>query len=165
MPRHLPNPLASARITLQTRAKRLTTCPPTAHSPIPRILHVTPNVPHARIVQALALVLATIHVLNAPETACCDSGGLRAGWHRHGLRGRVRHCGEGTEEFGQKGHGKIGEEDQNEGGEELQVGRFGQLWCGLDLCLCDFGRFRRWGEMDRGDDDIERGTYKSRALW
>ena len=109
------------------KGKRLTrtTSSSTAYSPIPRVLRVAANISHARIIQALALVLLAIHVLNAPETARSHRGGLRARRHGHGLRGRVGHCAEGAQELGQKGHGKEGEEEEDyevEGG-RLQIGR------------------------------------------
>jgi hypothetical protein len=66
--------------------------------------------------------LAAVHVLDAPETAGCDGGGLRACGHVHRGCGGVGHAAEGAEEFGQKGHGEVGEEDEEEGAEDLQVG-------------------------------------------
>jgi hypothetical protein len=63
-------------------------------------------------------------VLDAPEAACSDGGGLRARGHGNRCGGAVGHCGEGAEELGQKGHGEVGEEGEGEGGEGLQLERF-----------------------------------------
>jgi hypothetical protein len=102
----------------------LTSCPATAHSPVTRAVGVASNVPNPRVVQALLLKLSAIHVLDAPETSCSYSCGVCAGWHVCGGGGRARHCGEGTEEFGQKGHGEV-EED----GDECEVD--GANGCGI----------------------------------
>jgi hypothetical protein len=88
----------------------LTSCSSTAHGAITRVVAVASDISHARIVQALILKLPSVHVLHAPETACSYGGGLRARRDRHGCGGVVGHCAEGTEEFGQKGHGEVGEE-------------------------------------------------------
>jgi hypothetical protein len=61
-------------------------------------------------------------VLDAPETSCGNGRGLRTRGYVHGLCGRIRHTAEGAEEFGQKGHGKVGEEDEEEDCKELQIG-------------------------------------------
>jgi len=47
---------------------------PRTHSPITRTLHITANVPDSRIVQSLSLEFFPEHVLDAPETSCCDGG-------------------------------------------------------------------------------------------
>jgi hypothetical protein len=63
-------------------------------------------------------------VLDAPETSCSYSCGVCAGWHVCGGGGRAGHCGEGAEEFGQKGHGEV-EKD----GEKCEVD--GANGCGI----------------------------------
>jgi len=94
----------------------------TAHGSVPWVLAITANVSNARVVQALALVLPPVHVLDAPETSCGNGRGLRTRGYVHGLCGRIRHTAERAEEFSQKGHGKVGEEDEEEDCKELQIG-------------------------------------------
>ncbi len=53
---------------------KLTSCRARAHRPIRRVLSITTNISHARIVQALALKVLAVEVLNAPEAAGCDGG-------------------------------------------------------------------------------------------
>ena len=134
----------------------LTSRPPTAHGAITRILTVPANIPDTRIVQALVLKRAPIQVLDAPETACGDGGGLRARGHVDGGGGRVGHggCGEGAEELGQEGHGEVGEEGEEERGEDLQLGDCAGRFSGLEggvgvdyegLCKVDLGGVREGG--------------------
>jgi hypothetical protein len=124
-----------------------TTSPSAAYSPVPRVLCVTTDISDSRIVQALSLVFLSVHVLDAPETSCGDSGGLRTRGHVHGLRGRIRHTAEWAKEFSQKGHGKVRRDDQNEEREELQIGgsvvEEGEVYFAGDL-LCIASLPLRW---------------------
>lgn len=75
--------------------------------------------------------------------------------------GRVRHTAERAEEFGQKGHGKVGYDDQKEEREELQIGRDnGEVYFGVQLCYyVGVGLPLGLGKMEmyRGDDAIILG--------
>jgi hypothetical protein len=61
-------------------------------------------------------------VLDAPEAACGEGGGLRAGGDSHWSGGRGRGRGEGAEEAGQKGHREVGQHYEKKRVEELQIG-------------------------------------------
>ena len=56
-----------------------TACPPGAHGPVTRILRITTDIPHPRIVQSFPFELLAEHVLDAPETARCYGRFLGAG--------------------------------------------------------------------------------------
>ena len=63
-------------------------------------------------------------MLDAPEAARSYSSGVRAGGYIHWGGGTVGHCGccEGAEESGQEGHGEVGEGNESDGLEDLQIG-------------------------------------------
>lgn len=103
----------------KSKGKR-TSCAPTAHGAIARAVRIAADVSYARIQQALAPKGLAVHVLDAPEAACGDGRALGTGGRIHGGGGCGVH-GEWAEEAGEKGHGEIGEHDEEDGAEDLQL--------------------------------------------
>lgn len=100
----------------------LTACPSTAHSAVSRVIRITTNISHARIVQSLLAKLAPVHVLNTPKASRRDGGGLCAFGHVHRLGGGGGHGCKRAEELCEKGHKEV-EEKGEEQVVELQIGR------------------------------------------
>ena len=118
----------------------LTACPSTAHSAVSRVIRITTNISHARIVQSLLAKLAPVHVLNTPKASSGDGGGLCAFGHVHRLGGGGGHGCKRAEELCKKGHGEV-EEKGEEQVVELQIGR--GSWQGR--YLIDLGAIVLWG--------------------
>jgi hypothetical protein len=98
----------------------LTSSPSTTHRAVTWVVAIPTDIPYTRIIQPRLAKLLAVHVLDTPKTSCSDGGSLRARGRVHGCGGGVGHCAEGAEEFGQKGHGEVGEGYEEEEAEELQ---------------------------------------------
>lgn len=100
--------------------ERLTSCATAAHGAVAGALSVAANVAYARVQKAFVGERLAIHVLNAPEAACGDCRCLRARRHVH----RGGGCGghrEWADEAGQEGHREVGNRNEEEDAEKLQV--------------------------------------------
>ena len=101
-------PLALVSFEAHRILGKLTTSSPRTHSAIIRILRITPNITHSRIVQSLPLELFPEHMLNAPKAASCDRrfGGAFGSSQRGGPGGvetEGGRCAEGAEEARDEG--------------------------------------------------------------
>jgi len=75
----------------------------TADRPVARIRSIASNVSHPRVNQSLVAKRLPIHMLNTPETACCNGRGLGARWDSHWCCGGAHGGGgEGSEQSGEK---------------------------------------------------------------